>query len=79
MILIMIIYSNKFIQCITCNALSIDEVTKLTSIGVTCVYEKPIDPEIIKNTIDIFETDPKSVFSHTKQTLIPNLFTNHHV
>ena len=73
--------TNSFTKIIvlTCNALSVDEVAELTNIGVYCVFKKPIDPEIIKNTIDVFEADHKSVSSLTKQTLIPNLFTNNRV
>lgn len=65
------------IVILTCNLLSVDEVAALTDIGINCVYQKPLDPEIIKNTIDLFEKKPNLVSHITKQILISNPFTNH--
>lgn len=49
------------IMVLSGNTLSLSESQNLTTIGVDCIFVKPIDPEIILNTIEIFEKSLKLI------------------
>ena len=44
--------------------LSLNESTKLQSLGIDCLLAKPIHPDVIINTVDLFEKSLERILHH---------------